>query len=246
MNRKIYLSTFALLLLVSVGVATKVFADTTNIGLKGGIRAGMGDTMMNHGGGVFGTVTAVSGNSITLTSKGFGPNKTATTYTIDATGATVMKDGVASSVSNIAVGDSISVQGTVNGTSVTATNIRDGRGAGPNNTAGLEASIPEGNGQPIIGGSVTAVSGSTITITNKSNVAYTVDVSGAKITKSGKAGTATDIVVGDTVIAQGTVNGTAVTAVNFVDQGQIKAGHGPAHKGFFGAIGSFFARLFGF
>ena len=38
-----------------------------------------------------------------------------------------------------------------------------------------------GNGQPIIGGKVTAVNGNSLTVTNASNVTYTVDVTSAKV-----------------------------------------------------------------
>jgi hypothetical protein len=49
---------------------------------------------------------------------------------VNASGATVTKNGVAGSFSSIAVGDMIAVQGTINGTSVTATKITDGFMAG--------------------------------------------------------------------------------------------------------------------
>ena len=66
--------------------------------------------------GANGTVTAVNGNTITLT------GKNNTTYTINASGATV-KAVTDSSVGNIKVGDTLSVQGSASGTTVTATNI---------------------------------------------------------------------------------------------------------------------------
>jgi hypothetical protein len=101
----------------------------------------------------------------------------------------------------------------------------------------------EGNGQPIVGGTVSAINGNTVTITNKSNASYTVDISNAKVTKNGNAAASSTIAVGDTILAQGTINGTTVTAVNIVDSANASAN---VHAGFFGSIGSFFARLFGF
>ncbi len=84
--------------------------------------------------GVMGTVSAVSGNSITVTSKKFTrgatgttPTATTVTYIVDATNATVTKNNTASTVSGIVVGDTVMVQGTVSGTNVTATAIRDGQ-----------------------------------------------------------------------------------------------------------------------
>ena len=78
---------------------------------------------MGRGAGVMGTVTAVSGNTVTVT------DKDGTTYTIDATSAEVSKTSTIT-VSQIAVGDTVGVQGTVSGTTVTAKHIMDGLPAG--------------------------------------------------------------------------------------------------------------------
>lgn len=83
-----------------------------------------------HKPAAFGTVTAINGNLITLTSKIKGAT---TTYTVDASSATITK-GIGTSttaiaVSGITVGDRLVVQGTVSGTAITATTIRDGLAA---------------------------------------------------------------------------------------------------------------------
>ncbi|MGB7957550.1 MAG: DUF5666 domain-containing protein [Minisyncoccia bacterium] len=75
--------------------------------------------------GVFGQVTAINGTTITITD-----SRNNTTYTIDASSAAVTKNGAASSIASIAVGDTIMVQGTTSGDSVTATSIMDGFGGG--------------------------------------------------------------------------------------------------------------------
>jgi hypothetical protein len=75
--------------------------------------------------GIFGTVTAVNGATITILSG--RPSSTAT-YSIDATNATVIKNATTSTTLNIAVGDVILAQGTASGTSVAATRIIDGAG----------------------------------------------------------------------------------------------------------------------
>ena len=75
---------------------------------------------------VLGKVTAVNGATITIT--GSRPMGATTTYMIDATNAVVIKNAATSSVSAIAVGDMIVVQGKVVGTSVTATRVIDGLG----------------------------------------------------------------------------------------------------------------------
>jgi len=70
---------------------------------------------------VAGTVSAVNGNSITITTS------SNTSYTVNTASTTVNKAGAASSVSAISVGDYIVVQGPVNGTTVTASSILDGQ-----------------------------------------------------------------------------------------------------------------------
>ena len=111
-----------------------------------------------------------------------------------------------------------------------------------------------GNGQPITAGNVSAINGATLTVTTKSNVTYTVDASNAKIL-AGQNATATiaNIVVGDSVVVQGAVNGTNVTATTIIDRvkpvDNSNASTTPKKGmmgGFFGGIGSFFGHLFGF
>jgi hypothetical protein len=231
---------------------TNITATTIRDGVMPG-----GSGMMKPG--VFGKVTVVSGNIITVAGKsGFGTNATNVTYTVDATNATVMKNGATSSVSNIAVGDSISAQGTLTGTNLVATTIRDGAiPAGQGKGSGQGTPPFTGNGEPIVAGSVTAVSGNTITITNKSNVTYTIDATNAKITKGPNTSTISDVAVGDMIVAQGTVNGNAVVATSVIDQSKAgnnsqgnegNSGQPQPHQGggFFGGIGSFFAHIFGF
>jgi len=200
--------------------------------------------------GVVGTVASVSGTTLTVTSKA-GPSGTpaAATYTVDASNATVTKNGTTSSVSAIATGDTVMVQGTVSGTSVTATSIRDGVMQAPK-------PVITGNGEPVIGGAVTAISASTLTVTNKSNITYSVDATSATIQKGNAASTLSSVAVGDNVVVQGTVSGTSVTATSVIDQGAAGNGAGaPGNQpggpkgpmgGFFGAIGGLFQHLFGF
>lgn len=222
--------------------------------------------------GVFGTVSAISGNTLTVTSKMRSFNRpgngtdantapstaVATVYSVDDTNATVMKNNATSTIANIAVGDTVMVQGTINGTTVTATMIRDGipqMGNRPQGTKpqsqGLAKPIIQGNGQPVVGGSVTAVNGSTLSITNKSNVSYTVDATSATIQKGRATSTIESITVGDNVVVQGTVNGNSIVASSIIDQAannnsSANTVNRGVMGGFFGAIGGFFHHLFGF
>ena len=197
---------------------------------------------------LFGTVTAINGTTLTVTGKENPRQSTAEgTYSVDASNAKVTKDHADATVSSIAAGDMVMVAGTVNGTTVTATMIHDGIGPKP------EKPAFEGNGQPVVGGTVSAVSGSTLTITNKSNVSYTVDGSNAAVVSKGATAALSSVAVGDAVVVQGAVNGASVTASTIIDNGTIQtgaaaSGNGQESRGhgFFGAIGGFFHSLFGF
>lgn len=97
-------------LTATVGAAALTFADSTPAV----------DASTQHRPGVMGTVTAVSGNTVTLT------GKDGKTYTVDAGSATITKDETVG-VSDIQVGDTLVAGGSVSGTSVTASSIHDGK-----------------------------------------------------------------------------------------------------------------------
>jgi hypothetical protein len=245
--------------------STAFAASDTNKG-ETGPRAMMGgDQSMRPA--VIGTVSAISGTTLTVTSK--MPMKdsekpetaTETTYTVNAANATITKNNAASTFSAIAIGDTVMIEGTVSGTTVTATAIRDGvakmMGKGPEDKSnGQEKQQPkaivQGNGQPVVGGTITAISGATLTIKNTSDITYTVDATNAVIMKDNATSTLSAATIGDTVIVQGSVNGTSIIASTVIDQGTPKtvnsASTTPEHRGggFFSAIGGFFSRLFGF
>jgi len=231
-------------------------------GPGGANHPGMPAGMMKPG--VFGTVTAINSNIITISGRqGFGSTSAAVSYSVDATNATVKKNNATSTVSAIAVGDTIFAQGTITGTNVVATNIRDGviptgmRSPGQpgnkNGKPGMGSSTSPilGNGQPVIAGTVSAVSGTSLTITTTSNVTYTVDASNAKVIQGqNTATTLSSVAVGNKVLIQGTVNGTSITASTVIDQSTTGGTPAPGGKaqshGFLGGIGSFFMHLFGF
>ncbi len=248
----------------------------------GGMRGGMAP-------GVSGTVSEVNGNILTVTatarptrpmpeqaSTGVStPTVVAgTVYTVDASNAKIYKGSATTtvSVSDIVKGDTVMVQGTVSGTNVVATVIRDGVngmmggqpgmpgkgfGHGASSTPSTTPII-QGNGEPVVGGTVTAASGTTLTVTNASNVTYTINAAGATVVVKGASSTLANVAVGDTIIVQGTVNGNSVTASSIIDQGtkatNASSTNGQSHEGgigaglggFFGAIGGFFQHLFGF
>jgi hypothetical protein len=203
--------------------------------------------------GTAGKVTTVNGDTITIT----GRNNT--TYTVDATNATVMKAGATTTVSSIAVGDTIFAQGTVSGTNVTATKILDGlmrvgfglgkvpgQGRGQGNGGG-PAALFQGNGEPVVAGIVSSVSGDSFSFTNSGNATYTVDDTNALIRKGNATSTPGVITTGDHVLVQGSVNGTSITATTVIDQAVTNnSGNVKNPRNIFGSIGSFFKHLFGF
>jgi hypothetical protein len=169
------------------------------------------------------------------------------------------------------VGDTLIVQGTASGTNIAATVIRDGvvpmagRPGTPGKGFGRSASstptgtaLIQGNGEPVIGGSITTISGTTLTVTNASNVTYTIDAASTTIVKNGTSTAIANIAVGDNVIVQGVVNGNSVAASSIIDQGakgansssangsSTKPKGGGGFGGIFSAIGGFFQHLFGF
>ncbi len=205
---------------------------------------------------VSGKVTAVNGNTITVSGLNhFGKDATTTIFTVDISKAKILKDNATGTAATILVGDNVFVQGIVNGTNVSASIVHDGIMKGMENKDGKNSNENmmaqfQGNGEPVIAGTVSSVSSSSITITNTGNVTYTVDVTNAKIVKGNATTTVSGIVAGDHVIVQGTVNGTSVAATTVIDQvrpqNPEKPNAKPQGKGFIGAIGGFFAHLFGF
>jgi hypothetical protein len=202
--------------MASLGLGAVAFADTA-------ATSGASQLGEMHRPGVGGTVTAVSGNTITVT------GMDGKTYTIDASGAAITKD-MTVGVSDIKVGDTIGAQGTVNGTSVTATNIHDGKMP---MMGGKGFGHGRGHG---IHGTVTSISGNTLTVTatnpqDNTTSTYTVDASSAKVLKGDGTGRPTDstlsaVAVGDEVMVAGEVSGTSITAKMLVDGPMPKFGPG--------------------
>jgi hypothetical protein len=205
-----------------------------------------------------GKVTIVNGNILTINVKQQREQNmaaTATTFTVDATNAKILRGETIIKVSDIAVGDNLVVQGTVTGNNVVATMIRDGKigngsiGQEDNNQA---LSQIKNNGQPIISGKISAISAMSLTVTNSSNIIYTVDATNAKIVQGKNVITVSGVKIGDIVIVQGTVNGTNVIASTIIDgnnpvTAETIADNKPTpNKGFFGSIRDFFKSMFGF
>jgi hypothetical protein len=159
----------------------------------------------SFGPNIMGTVTAVSGQTLTVKA-----GSTGTVYSVDASAAKIRKGDETQALSGISVGDTVFVQGAINGTSMVATLIVE--------TKSIAAKPTIKEDMSGVVGKVTAISGNTITINAKNAVAYTVNASNAKVWKNrNNAATLADVKVGDTVIVQGAITGTSVTATNIID-----------------------------
>jgi hypothetical protein len=169
---------------------------------------------------IVGTVTAKSGTTLTVL------GKTGTTYTVAAANASVWEKGNDnSSVSNIDVGDSVVVQGTVNGSAVTATRIHT-------------VSFPSTSANGGLRGTVTAVNGDTFTLMVAGGTTYTVNMDDAEFKdRKGEDQDADDIDVGEMVVVTGDVSGSTVDA-EVISEAKI-------NKGFFYRVGNFFKSVFG-
>lgn len=126
-------------LIASLALAAPAFAQNNQDNKPGwgfGRMGGhMGLEMRRNG--VFGTVASINGNTLTVTAKGWSKDKTSTTsttYAVDATNATVNKNGATSTLASVVVGDNVVIQGAFSGTNVTASSIID-HAAPPANTS---------------------------------------------------------------------------------------------------------------
>lgn len=271
MNTKKYISVAVTLATIgSLALAASAFADShagLDLGLNGDVKVTNSpnntdasvnlneDTNENHQGGVdsdkimpavVGKVTAISGTTLTVVSnKGSDESdvNTTTTFTIDTSHATFLRGNTTIMLSDIAIGDTVIVQGTVTGANVVATTIRDGKmgNGNDNNQALLQI---KDNGQPVIGGTVSAINESTLTVTNSNHITYTVDTTNAKIVQGKNTIALAGVKVGDSVIVQGAVNGTSVAASTIIDS-NVAVGQ-KTHMGFFASMRNWFAHLFGF
>ncbi len=168
---------------------------------------------LQHAPGVTGTVSAIDGTTITVL------GKNGTSYTVLADNAKILKNrNTILAITDVKIGDTVMVQGTVDGTTITATTIFDGK---------LMLGKHKHGFAPGVMGTVQGVSGTTITLLGKNSTTYTVDASKAKILKGSPTTTIslTDIQNGDTLMIRGTVSGTTVIAKNIFD-GNIGHGHG--------------------
>ena len=147
------------------------------------------------------SVTAIDGDKVSLaTDDGWTRTITVTADT------TITKAGATIKVTDLQVGDEIGFRQKKNadGTyTITAITVRT----------------------PKAGGEVSAVSGSTITVTGRDGTKTTITVNGSTTYLFGKdAGTKADVTVGSRIAAEGTISGTTFTASRIVIQPSVAGG----------------------
>jgi len=204
-----YLVATGLFVLSTAVIPFAVNADTTNAQPASSYKtmfAGKLEGKMGDNRGVRGAVTAISGTSITLT------DKKGAIYTVDAASATVRKDKTAIQVADIKVGDTVLIEGVVSGNTVAAKSILDG-------TMPMHPLMGKNKLAPGVTGTVSAVSGTTITLADKAGTTYAVDAANVKFPSGpfGLAESLGSIAVGDVISVRGTVSGTNVTATTIND-----------------------------
>jgi hypothetical protein len=175
-----------------------------------GVPDGRGGFGLGHGGI---TITTISGSSISIaTDDGW-----TRTITVDS-GTTYTKAGATISLADLAVGDTIGFR---------QTQESDGTWT----IDAIHVILPR------VGGQVTAVDGSTITLKQRDGASVKVTVaSGAKVMVNGNAATASDIKAGMVLVAEGTKNADGsldATRVRAGDRGSFRdgPGRGPGFRG---------------
>jgi hypothetical protein len=223
-KKKVVIITSGLAMLALLLVASPSLAATTTKAFGHGFMGRGAGFSANHiKPAVMGKISAISGSIITVA----GRNNT--TYTIDATSAKITSGFGTSTqtiaISNLTVGEMISVTGTVSGNNVTATAISVFTGT--RNTGNIART-------PRVMGKVTVVNGSSFTVqanrgfrgakktattaTAPAAVTYTVNTTGSTtFTKDGKAATLADVTTGEMVNVSGTPDASNNVAANSVN-----------------------------
>ena len=150
MSKKAFYISGSIAVLALVAAGTAFAATGTSVVSPTKIAASIHSNFKGGSHALMATVTAVSGTTLTVTARG---NNAAVT-TIDASKAEVMVAGAKATAAGIKTGDRVIALGSASGSTFTATRISDGAAATADTSGPLT-------------GTVTAVSGSSITLSVK-------------------------------------------------------------------------------
>ncbi len=164
-----------------------------------------------------GVITAKTDNSITM----LGSNNVSYTVTLASDSQLWINKSKQVNLSGFAVGNNVMVQGTLSGNTISAKKV-------------MAINLPLGT----VVGKITAVNGTTLTVSGSDSKSYTVLVANADIKAKGdKSSKLSNLTVGDSVLVKGDLDGTTITAKTVTEE-NIKGG-------FFHRFGLFFKGIFG-
>ena len=188
--RNVGVSTAVVAGLVAGGVSAAGAATTTTQPAGSSnqhVEKGMPGAPGHHAPG--GKVTAISDTSITVSN----PKGDSKTFTINSD-TKFMKWSETATSSDVTVGSLVRIMPTAKGS---------------NTAAKIMVGVPH------VAGKVTAVNGSSVSITNREGKSFTVvESDSTKFTKNGAAATSADVVVGQVIVAQGSFASGSTTTLN--------------------------------
>ncbi|MES2223816.1 MAG: hypothetical protein V4469_02690 [Patescibacteria group bacterium] len=194
--------TAAILIITGATFSDRVFASS-----GGGISARKNGQIkhMSKDNGRAGVVESINGNVINI------KTKDDEMFTVDTGNAKFYKArDVEISLSDIQIGDKIFALGPVSNNSIVADKIFSGK-------KGVLKGKRLGKKFEGVIGTVTSISGNTVTLTAKDNIVYIVDASGAGVKKGKEDSNVSQIKSGDKLFVKGTVSGTEVLATDIMD-----------------------------
>jgi uncharacterized protein DUF5666 len=169
---------------------------------------------------VAGTIASIKGSSFTVKETTF--NGTTATTDVATTSKTTFRQLVSGALSDLQVGDTVSVTGTTTDSVYTATRISEtgaqtgvfsaGSGGPPQGSAGGGPQFFRNGGGDMRIGKITKVEGDTVTLAALDGTTVTVKTTPSTTVRVNKTIALRNLKVGDNVRVTGTASGSKVTA----------------------------------